>query len=103
MSNTPTDQEFTILTICHLPFIPDLHETFLSLCDMLIEAYKHINSFTATTSLSILHETYDILLTIDDIIKKDFISPTIQGLDMLSKSLIYEETTKLDGLLIHTK
>lgn len=75
----------------------------MSLCDMLIEAYKHIYTFSDQSSSAYTYEAYELLVVIDDLIKKDFISPTIQGIDMLSKSLIYEETTKLDGLLIHSK
>lgn len=73
---------------------------------MLVDSYKYIYTFTTPSNDSppiITNETYDLLLTIDAILKADFVTPTIQGIDMLSKTLIYEETTKLDGLLIHTK
>lgn len=130
-------KEFSHLTIYHMPFSPDMYETFQTLCEVLIEAYRKIysflslppplsliseetysnyfstnpnevphnfsstNSFLKTNGAS--HDSYDLLLKIDEHIKKFIISPSVRGIDMMSKSLIYEETKKLENILIHTK
>ncbi|CAN6638304.1 hypothetical protein TRVA0_017S00254 [Trichomonascus vanleenenianus] len=93
--------EFSYLAVYHLPFIPDVYETFLSLCEALIDAYKHIRDFIRAGPVH--HDSYELLLKVDDKLRKYVISPTVKDIDALSRSLIYEETTKLDGLLIQAK
>lgn len=81
-----------------MPFSPDYYETFLTICEVLLKAYNHI--------LQINNDTDNINLLamtrIDEIIRTDIISPVIQHIDILSKSIVYEETTKLDSHLIHS-
>lgn len=114
-ANLIQTKEFPHLMICHLPFTPDMYETFMTLCEALIEAYRRINTFlqipnTATKITSnnnnlvvASHESYNILLKVDDHVKRYIIGPTVRGIDMLSKSAIYDETKRLDGILIHSK
>lgn len=114
-ANLIPTKEFPHLIICHLPFTPDMYETFMTLCEVLIEAYRRINTFlqipnTATQITSnnnnlvvASHESYNILLKVDDHVKRYIIGPTVRGIDMLSKSVIYDETKRLDGILIHSK
>lgn len=92
--------EFSLLAVMHLPFVPDVHETFVSLCDIWIAAYRHMLEFSQGTQTS---ADLEALLSLDDWIKTELISPVIQKVDMLSKTLVYEESNKLDSLLIHAK
>lgn len=128
-------KEFPHLAIYHMPFSPDMYETFQTLCEVLIEAYKRIGAFLSVTGnsstgeennynmhtsdmtlhtsfasfsglsnkLSAGSDSYELLLKVDEHVKKFIISPTVRGIDMMSKSLIYEETKRLDNILIHTK
>lgn len=100
------NHDFHHLTLYQLPFVPDVYETFLSLCEILIECYKQIHTLIQQeghTSMQAQQESYELLVKIDDKIKKQFISPTVKDIDSLSRSLLYEETTKLDSLLIQAK
>lgn len=101
-TTTLNGHEFHHLNVFHLPFIPDVYETFVSLCESLIEAYTQIKQIAKTQSV-ITHDCYELILKIDDKIRKFIISPTIKDIDTLSRSLIYEETTKLDSLLVQAK
>lgn len=91
--------EFSLLTVMHLPFVPDVHETFVSLCDIWIAAYRHVLTFSSGGTAADL----EALLSLDEWLKTELVSPVIQKVDMLSKTLVYEESNKLDGLLIHSK
>ena len=100
------NHDFHHLTLYQLPFVPDVYETFLSLCEILIQCYKQIHTLIQQeghTSMQAQQESYELLVKIDDKIKKQFISPTVKDIDSLSRSLLYEETTKLDSLLIQAK
>jgi hypothetical protein len=102
-NNTQSTTEFQHLKVYHLPFIPDVYETFVSLCETLIEAFKYVNTLVESAPPAIYHESYETLCKVDEKIRKNVIMPTVKDIDSLSRSLIYEETTKLDGLLIQAK
>lgn len=96
-------QDFQHLKIYHLPFLPDVYETFVSLCETLIIAFKYIGTLLEAAPSATIQESYDLLCKVDDKLRKYVITPTVKDIDTLSRSLIYEETTKLDGLLIQAK
>lgn len=99
-TNNDSMGEFSLLAVMNLPFVPDVHETFVSLCDIWIAAYRHMLEFSQGTQTS---ADLEALLSLDDWVKTELISPVIQKVDMLSKTLVYEESNKLDSFLIHAK
>lgn len=100
-AETDNSDPNSLLTVYHLPFTPDLHETFLSLCDMLIAAYRQVYNYNNLRDATA--ETWEAIQAVDELVKRDFIDTTVRDMDMLSKSLVYEETKRLDGLLINSK
>jgi hypothetical protein len=95
----PVSGDYLHLNIFPLPFTPDIYQTFLSLCDSLIHTYRHIER-CLDNHLNLTHENYELLCKVDDKINKNFINPTVKEIDSLSRSLIYEETSKLGARLV---
>lgn len=125
--------EFPHLVIYQLPFQLDLYETFQTTCDVLIDVYRRLYSFVklshhhnntggqirsgmlqqsldpngSTNSASELHvitaHTFSTLLKADDLLKKLVLGPTVRGVDVISKSVVYEETKRLDTMLRDTQ
>lgn len=91
--------DYLYLNIFHLPFTPDIYQTFLSLCDSLIYTYRHIEDYLDNYQ-NLTPENYDLLCKVDHRINKYFINPTVKEIDSLSRSLIYEETSKLGARLV---
>lgn len=128
-----TYEDYPHLIIHHLPFTPDMYETFQSTCDVLIDAYRRIEHLillsvnpsailtTATSSntrdqqpgpgqaqtalpepQTITHESFALLVKLDELVKNQVITPTIKGIDTMSKTVVYEETKRLDNILRDT-
>uniref|UniRef100_A0A060T977 ARAD1C41712p n=1 Tax=Blastobotrys adeninivorans TaxID=409370 RepID=A0A060T977_BLAAD len=94
-------RDFIYLKVFHLPFVPDVYETFLSLCETLTSVYRKLWHLVGSGPVSPEH--HEIICKIDDKIRRHLINPTIKDVDALSRNVIYEETTRLDSLLIQAK
>lgn len=91
--------EYLHLKVFPLPFPPDICQTFLSLCDSLIQTYRHIER-SLDNHVNLTIENYELLCKVDDKVNKHFVNPTVKEIDSLSRSLIYEETSKLGARLV---
>jgi hypothetical protein len=95
----PQQPEFHHLQIIPLPFVPDANQTFMCLCETLMDAYKHVHGYL-NDAASFNQENYDLLSKIDDKINKQIIIPSLKELESASHAVQYEETNKLNAIFV---
>lgn len=90
------------LVVYHLPFMPDVYQTFVSLCESLLNCYRLILHYLEEedNNQGLKSEVFEILLKFDNRVNKNIVAPTIKDIDSLGKGLAYEDTSKLNRMLI---
>jgi hypothetical protein len=98
-----TSTDFTYLAVYHVPFVPDLQQTFLCLCEAVIGAYKHIQESLVDDWQSVGQDVHDLLIKVDDRIYKNIVAPSLREVDSQFRNLTYYDnpsaTSKLSSLL----
>lgn len=92
--NSSAPLEFTHLTIYRLPFVPDMYETFGSVCAILVDAYSKILELPGKGP-----ESYDLLVKLDERIKRGVLDAFVKDVDMMSKNVVRDEALKIESLL----
>ncbi|ODQ66224.1 hypothetical protein NADFUDRAFT_50145 [Nadsonia fulvescens var. elongata DSM 6958] len=106
------DTSFIHLKICQLPFFPDLHETFINLCDILIDLFRQVqltlirlindnDDFSSPlqkkeNNRKEMSDTFEVLIKIDEKIRKSIIAVTVRDIESLSRTILGKETARLD-------
>ncbi|AOW06194.1 hypothetical protein B0I72DRAFT_135015 [Yarrowia lipolytica] len=88
--------EFTHLTIYRLPFVPDMYETFGSVCAILVDAYSKILELPGKAP-----DSYEMLLRLDERVKRGVLDAFVKDVDAMSKNVVRDEAMKIESLLVN--
>ncbi|ANB11294.1 hypothetical protein AWJ20_4098 [Sugiyamaella lignohabitans] len=97
---TSSIPEYSYLSVCHLPFVPDLAQTFLCLCETLIEAYKHIDTLVPNWQ-AVPQDVQELVSKLDDKVYKNVVAPSLKDIETPFRNVSYTESpsSKLSSLL----